>query len=52
VFSQPQNFENVTLVARRRDHFRIFLAIVLVAQLRPSRGEVKIAFIIARKEVM
>ena len=40
MFSQPQNFENVTLVVRQRDHFRIFLAIVLVAQLRPSRGVV------------
>ena len=35
---QPQNFENVTLVARRRVHFRGFLAIFLVAQLPPKRG--------------
>jgi len=34
----PRNFENVTLVARRREHFRGFLAIFLVAQLPPNRG--------------
>jgi hypothetical protein len=28
----------VTLVARRREHFRDFLAIFLVAQLPPKRG--------------
>ena len=33
-----RNFENVTLVARRRVHFRIFLAVFLVAQLPPKRG--------------
>jgi len=35
---QPRNFENVTLVARRRVHYRVFLAIFLVAQLPPKRG--------------
>ena len=35
---QPRNFENVTLVARRRVHFRVFLAIFLVAQLPPKRS--------------
>jgi len=35
---QPRNFENVTLVARQRVHFRVFLAIFLVAQLPPKRG--------------
>ena len=35
---QPRIFENMTLVARRREYFRIFLAIVLVAQLSPKRG--------------
>jgi len=35
---QPRNFENVILVARRRKHFRVFLAIFLVAQLPPKRG--------------
>ena len=35
---QPRNRENVTLVARRRVHFRFFLAISLVAQLPPKRG--------------
>jgi len=34
----PQNFENMTLVARRREHFQGFLAIFLVAQLSPKRG--------------
>jgi len=34
----PRNFENETLVARRREHFRGFLAIFLVAQLPPKRG--------------
>jgi len=33
---QPRNFENVTLVARRRKHFLVFLAIFLVAQLPPT----------------
>jgi len=32
---QPRNFENMTLVASRREHFR---AIFLVAQLSPRRG--------------
>ena len=32
------NYENVTLVARLREHFRVFLAIFLVAQLPPKRG--------------
>jgi len=35
---QPRNFENMTLVARRREHFRVFLAIYLVAQLSPKRS--------------
>ena len=35
---QLRNFENVTLVARRRKHFRGVLAIFLVAQLSPKRG--------------
>jgi len=35
---QPRNFENTTLVARRREHFWFFLAIFLVAQLSPKRG--------------
>jgi len=35
---QPRNFENATLVARRRVHFRGFLAIFLVSQLPPKRG--------------
>ena len=35
---QPRHFENTTLVARRREHFRVFLAIFLVAQLSPKRG--------------
>jgi len=30
-------FENTTLVARRREHFRVFLAIFLVDQLSPKR---------------
>jgi len=34
---QPRNFENVTLVACRREHFQGFLAIFLVAQLPPKR---------------
>jgi len=34
---QPQNFENLTLVARRREHFRVFLTIFLVPQLPPKR---------------
>ena len=33
-----RNFENMTLVARRREHFRVFLAIFLVAQLSLKRG--------------
>jgi len=33
---QPRNFENVTLVPHRREHFQIFLAIFLVAQLPPK----------------
>jgi len=35
---QPRNFENMTLVAHRRVHFRGFLAIFLVVQLPPKRG--------------
>jgi len=35
---QPRNFENTTLVARRREHFLGLLAIFLVAQLSPKRG--------------
>ena len=35
---QPRNFENVTLVARRREHSQVFLTIFLVAQLPPTRG--------------
>jgi len=35
---QPRNFENTTLVARRRKHFWVFLAIFLVAQISPKRG--------------
>jgi len=35
---QPRNFENVTVVARRKEHFWGFLAIFLVAQLPPKRG--------------
>jgi len=35
---QPRNIENVTLVARRREYFRVFLAINLVAQLPTKRG--------------
>ena len=35
---QPRNFANMTLVARRREHFRGFLAIFLVAQLSPKRS--------------
>ena len=35
---QPRNLENMTLVARRRVNFRVFLAIFLVAQLHPKRG--------------
>ena len=34
---QPRNFENVTLAARRRQHFRGVLAIFLVAQLPPKK---------------
>ena len=35
---QPRNIENVTLVARRREYFRVFLTINLVAQLPTKRG--------------
>ena len=35
---QPRNFENTTLVARRREHFRGFLAIFLVAHISPKRS--------------
>ena len=35
---QPRNPENVTLVARRREHFRVCLAIFLTAQIPPKRG--------------
>jgi len=31
-------FLNMTLVARRREHFQVFLAVFLVAQLSPKRG--------------
>jgi len=34
----PQNFENTTLVARWREHFRGFWVIFLVVQLSPKRG--------------
>jgi len=34
--TQPRNFENVTLVAREREHFWGFWVIFLVAQL-PSK---------------
>jgi len=34
---QPRNFENVILVARRRDYFRVFPTTFLVAQLPPKR---------------
>ena len=34
---QPQFFENLTLVARRRERFRNFWAIFLVAQLPPEK---------------
>jgi len=33
---QRRNFENVTLEARRRKHFRGLMAIFLVAQLPPK----------------
>jgi len=36
---QLRKFENLTLVARRRELFRGFLAILLVAQLPPKRGK-------------
>jgi len=35
---QLRNFENMTLVVRRREHFQVFLAIFLVACLSPKRG--------------
>ena len=35
---RERNFENVTLVARRRGHIQVFLVIVLVAQLPPKTG--------------
>jgi len=35
---QPRNFENVTLEARRREHFRSFLADFFVAELPQKRG--------------
>jgi len=38
LWRQPWNFENMTLVARRREHFQGFLAIFFVAQLSPKRG--------------
>ena len=34
---QPRIFENVTLVARRREHFQVFLAIFWVAELPPKQ---------------
>ena len=38
MFFLRRHFGNTTLVARRREHFRAFLAIFLVAQLSPRRG--------------
>ena len=35
---QTRNFENVTLVARQREHFCMFLVIILLAQLPTKRG--------------
>ena len=35
---RPPNFENVTLVARRKEHFWGFVVIFLVGQLPPKRG--------------
>ena len=35
---QPRNFSNITLVAHRKEHFQVFLAIFLVAQISPKRG--------------
>ena len=35
---QPRNFENVTLEARRREHFPFSLVIFLVAQIPTKRG--------------
>ena len=35
---RPRNFENVTLVAHRREHFQEFLAICVVAELPQTRG--------------
>jgi len=34
---QPRNLENVTLVARQREHFRACLVIFLFAELPPKR---------------
>jgi len=34
---QPRNLENVTLVARRREHFWGFWAMFLVSQLPPKK---------------
>jgi len=36
---QPQIFEKVTLVARRKEHFWVFLEIFLVAQILPKGGD-------------
>jgi len=36
LWRQARSFENVTL-ARRRKHFRVFLAIFLVAELLPTK---------------
>jgi len=33
---QPQIFQNVTLVARQREHFQDILAIFLVAEIPPK----------------
>jgi len=33
---QPQNFQNMTLASRRREHFCVFSEIFLVAELPPK----------------
>ena len=35
---QPRNFENMTLVARRREHFRGLWALFVIAQISLKRG--------------
>jgi len=35
---QPRNFENMTWAARRKQHFRVFVAIFSIDQLPPKRG--------------